>query len=1054
AALQPSSSLSIAQLLRDDGDGSEGAAALADSGAAVHEPQTSIDDWLLGDSHVLEKKGSGSLSTGESGAAADRRPVAEGDEGLMYAASLREIWAQQESDPFQHLPTSLAQQQSSLAPGSTTRWRWSLPRWGTTSRVAPTSMPDSHPPADARDTSMEPQQRGPGLASRAVSSGAGMWAPSTSAHLRGRRPVAEAREHRAESSDIEWGLLPDPDARSDALLGRDSNKRELGGANDPEHGDDPTARGLPMPPDGADPDPASFDWLVSNEKAADGVPLQGVSDVDGTFESTSLLRTQGTYHRSSSKHFEESEATDPSFDPSNQLPILEQVIVQSGRPTILNRGPKSMDPEMGVGEEALTMGAAGQKGFMARVLSTKGSISYGQEYQRYRSLGIFGPRSRFRRLCIGLMTSFWFEMLVLVMIAASAIFLAMNGPTVQPGSTLDRASSLSDIVFTSVFTFEMVVKMVAMGLFLHPGAYFRIPWNLLDFVIVVTSLASLAADVNIVALRSLRLLRVLRPLRLISYFKLFAGKLYSCNQNVLQSAVTVNGMQVMQDITLRTRAECVPGQLFNCTQSDDCPNNVGQLIPRVWQNSYYNFDNVGNGMLTLFVVATIDNPMDIIGYQTMDAVGIDLQPSYDHNPAAGLYTIGFILIGSFFWVNLLTTAIVDNYSQLINQMGASPVLTEEQKKWVDVLRLRGSQQRPITDDMLPKNWLRRGIVRATSSVAFDECVLVVIIANVVILAMDYNGETDGYRHVLNIISNAITIAFVAEAVVKVVGYGPWAYISDNWNKLDLVVVGTSVPSLFISAGPAAQALRIVRMARMFKLVGNAKGLRTLFNTLLTSLPAIINIASLFLLVMFIYAVLGMDLFGSPSAPLAGIRNANMLSFGAAMLTLLRALTFDDWSLTLQAAQGCTDQGYACGNYGKKAVAAIYFTTFAAIGGFVLVQLVVAVILEKFVESATSEGLFAKNNFFEVMHRKILLDRFMKQLQTKVQYRKAQGGKRVRRKSVLNTIFDTSFSGGERRLTRRASMVAGVGYTMDPSMMPDLPLSRRRSIIGIVSTDKY
>ena len=86
AALQPSSSLSIAQLLRDDGDGSEGAAALADSGAAVHEPQTSIDDWLLGDSHVLEKKGSGSLSTGESGAAADRRPVAE--VGCMTCANV------------------------------------------------------------------------------------------------------------------------------------------------------------------------------------------------------------------------------------------------------------------------------------------------------------------------------------------------------------------------------------------------------------------------------------------------------------------------------------------------------------------------------------------------------------------------------------------------------------------------------------------------------------------------------------------------------------------------------------------------------------------------------------------------------------------------------------------------------------------------------------------------------------------------------------------------------------------------------------------------------
>ena len=77
----------------------------------------------------------------------------------------------------------------------------------------------------------------------------------------------------------------------------------------------------------------------------------------------------------------------------------------------------------------------------------------------------------------------------------------------------------------------------------------------------------------------------------------------------------------------------------------------------------------------------------------------------------------------------------------------------------------------------------------------------------------------------------------------------------------------------------------------------------------------------------------------------------------------------------------------------------------------------------------------------------------------VQQRKAQGGRRVRRKSVLtriNTIIDTGFSGSERdrAITRRASMMAGVGYTMDPSMMPDLPLSRRRSMIGAFSSEKF
>ena len=52
-------------------------------------------------------------------------------------------------------------------------------------------------------------------------------------------------------------------------------------------------------------------------------------------------------------------------------------------------------------------------------------------------------------------------MLILLMIAASAVFLAMNGPTVPTGSTLDQAANYADIVFASAFAFEMVVKVSA-----------------------------------------------------------------------------------------------------------------------------------------------------------------------------------------------------------------------------------------------------------------------------------------------------------------------------------------------------------------------------------------------------------------------------------------------------------------------------------------------------------------------------------------------------------------------------------------------------------------
>ncbi len=87
------------------------------------------------------------------------------------------------------------------------------------------------------------------------------------------------------------------------------------------------------------------------------------------------------------------------------------------------------------------------------------------------------------------------------------------------------------------------------------------------------------------------------------------------NKSIINAVQAIDGVDVME------RSQCIEGIQFNCTTDDVCPNYVGSTIDRAWQNSYYNFDNVGNGMLTLFVVATIDNPMDIIGYQTMDAVG-------------------------------------------------------------------------------------------------------------------------------------------------------------------------------------------------------------------------------------------------------------------------------------------------------------------------------------------------------------------------------------------------------------------------------------------------
>ena len=75
------------------------------------------------------------------------------------------------------------------------------------------------------------------------------------------------------------------------------------------------------------------------------------------------------------------------------------------------------------------------------------------------------------------------------------------------------------VAFSYVFTVELVVKVIAMGFFIHRKSYLRDAWNWLDFIVVITGIIELAAgDEGAASVRALRVLRVLRPLKSINAF--------------------------------------------------------------------------------------------------------------------------------------------------------------------------------------------------------------------------------------------------------------------------------------------------------------------------------------------------------------------------------------------------------------------------------------------------------------------------------------------------------------------------------------------------------
>ena len=121
--------------------------------------------------------------------------------------------------------------------------------------------------------------------------------------------------------------------------------------------------------------------------------------------------------------------------------------------------------------------------------------------------------------------------------------------------------------------------------------------------------------------------------------------------------------------------------------------------------------------------------------------------------------------------------------------------------------------------------------------------------------------------VLEISNFFFSFVFNVEAVIKITAFGS-SYFKNNWNNFDFFIVLTTDINYIIffcglqSPGSIMTLFRAFRIIRIVKLIKASKNIRVLLQTLVYILPNISNIGALVLLVLFIYACLGMQLFAS------------------------------------------------------------------------------------------------------------------------------------------------------------------------------------------------
>jgi hypothetical protein len=93
-------------------------------------------------------------------------------------------------------------------------------------------------------------------------------------------------------------------------------------------------------------------------------------------------------------------------------------------------------------------------------------------------------------------------------------------PTIERGEFFVVAED----VFTILYSIEMIIKIMGLGFIMDKGSYLRDSWNILDFMIVVSSYPQYFTDPNApsedgISLSGLRVFRVLRPLKTVSSIK-------------------------------------------------------------------------------------------------------------------------------------------------------------------------------------------------------------------------------------------------------------------------------------------------------------------------------------------------------------------------------------------------------------------------------------------------------------------------------------------------------------------------------------------------------
>ncbi len=219
---------------------------------------------------------------------------------------------------------------------------------------------------------------------------------------------------------------------------------------------------------------------------------------------------------------------------------------------------------------------------------------------------------------------------------------------------------------------------------------------------------------------------------------------------------------------------------------------------------------------------------------------------------------------------------------------------------------------------------------------FQTCIIGVILFTALIIAIESFPQImdEGLKHKFEVLHEIILWIFIAEAAIKLVAAWPRPqdYFKDSWNVFDFTLI---ILSLLPFSGQFAMIGRLLRLFRVLRLINALPELRLIVETLLRSIPSMLNVIILMSIIFFIYGVAGYHLFHEHDP-------THWRDLSYAILTLFRIVTLEDWTDVMYKAMELSPY------YG------FYFVSFVVFGTFIVINLFMAVVINNLDEAKQSQ----------------------------------------------------------------------------------------------------